>query len=126
MIQTKSLDLFAGIPVTNYAAALKWYEQLIGFPPTMFPDDTEAVWKLAEHRFVYIVQEPEHAGHARHTLFVDNFDALIAQITERGIDPMKRETYSNGVRKTTYRDPDGNEIGFGGAPLQSASDQSGG
>jgi hypothetical protein len=30
---------------------------------------------------------------------------------------MQQETYSNGVRKITYRDPDGNEIGFGGAPL---------
>jgi hypothetical protein len=30
---------------------------------------------------------------------------------------VERETNSNGVRKTTYRDPDGNEIGFGGAPL---------
>ena len=27
-----------------------------------------------------------------------------------------RETYENGVRKVTYRDPDGNEIGFGGGP----------
>ena len=33
------------------------------------------------------------------------------------LDPAERETYSNGVRKATYRDPDGNEIGFGGAPL---------
>jgi len=30
---------------------------------------------------------------------------------------VKRETYSNGVRKAVYRDPEGNEIGFGGAPL---------
>ena len=28
------------------------------------------------------------------------------------------ETYSNGVRKTVYRDHDGNEVGFGGAPLE--------
>jgi hypothetical protein len=28
-----------------------------------------------------------------------------------------RETYENGVRKMTYRDPDGNEVGLGGAPL---------
>jgi hypothetical protein len=33
-----------------------------------------------------------------------------------------QETYANGVRKTTFRDPDGNEIGFGGAPLSPASD----
>jgi catechol 2,3-dioxygenase-like lactoylglutathione lyase family enzyme len=117
MIQTTKLDLFAGIPVTDYAAALKWYERLLGYPPAFFPLDTEAVWELAEHRYVYIVQQPEHAGHARHTLFVDDLDALVAQIAGRGLDPSKRETYSNGVRKTTYRDPDGNEIGLGGAPL---------
>jgi hypothetical protein len=55
-------------------------------------------------------------GHAMHTLFVDGLDALIAQIADRGLGPAKRETYSNGVRKITYRDADGNEIGFGGAP----------
>jgi hypothetical protein len=27
-------------------------------------------------------------------------------------------TSMNGVRKVIYRDPDGNEIGFGGAPLE--------
>jgi hypothetical protein len=47
MIQTKSLDLFAGIPVTDYAAALKWYERLLGSPPTFFPHDKEAMWELA-------------------------------------------------------------------------------
>ena len=116
MIQAKSLDLFAGIPVADYAAALKWYAQLLGSSPTFFPHDKEAVWELAEHRYLYIVQQPEHAGHAMHTLFVDDLDALIAQIAEKGLDPAKQETYSNGVRKITYRDTDGNEIGFGGAP----------
>lgn len=111
-----ALDLFAGIPVTDYATALKWYERLLGSPPAFFPNDTEAVWELAEHRFVYIEQRPEHAGHAMHTLFVHDLDARVAQITERGLDPAEQETYANGVRKTTYRDPDGNEIGFGGAP----------
>ena len=43
-------------------------------------------------------------------------DTLVAQIATRGLDPLTRETYANGARKITYRDPDGNEIGFGGAP----------
>ena len=116
MIQTTNLDLFAGIPVANYATAVNWYERLLGSPPAFFPNDTEAVWELAEHRYLYIVQQTEHAGHARHTLFVDSLDAVIAQITNRGLEPAQRETYSNGVRKITYLDPDGNEIGFGGAP----------
>jgi len=112
-----TLDLFAGIPVTDYAAALVWYQKLFGSPPTFFASDTEAVWELAEHRWVFIVQRPEHAGHAIPTILVDDLDALVAQIAERGLEPATRETYANGMRKVTYGDPDGNEIGFGGAPL---------
>jgi catechol 2,3-dioxygenase-like lactoylglutathione lyase family enzyme len=110
------LDLFAGIPVADYAAALEWYERLLGSPPVFFPNDIEAVWELAEHRYVYIVQRPEHAGHAVHLIFVDDLDALVAEIAGRGLEPVELETYSNGVRKITYRDPDGNEFGFCGAP----------
>jgi hypothetical protein len=51
------------------------------------------------------------------TIFVDDLDAQVARIAARGLDPDERLTYSNGVRKTVYRDPDGNEVGFGGAPL---------
>ena len=121
MIPTTNLDLFAGIPVADYTAALSWYQRLLGSEPTFYPNDTEAVWELAEHRYVYIVLRPEHAGHAMHTLFVDDLDALVERLADRGLDSVKQETYSNGVRKTTYRDPDGNEIGFGGAPLEPAS-----
>ena len=117
MIHTTNLDLFAGIPVAGYAAALEWYERLLGSPPTFFPNDTEAVWELAEHRYVFIEHRPEHAGHAMHTIFVDDLDTLVAQIADQRLDPVEWETYSNGVRKVTYRDPDENEIGFGGAPL---------
>jgi catechol 2,3-dioxygenase-like lactoylglutathione lyase family enzyme len=112
-----ALDLFAGIPVTDYAAALAWYERLLGAPPAFFPNDIEAVWELAEHRYLYIEHRPAHAGHAMLTLFVDDFDTRVAEITGRGLEPATQEVYDNGVRKWTYRDPDGNEIGFGGAPL---------
>jgi catechol 2,3-dioxygenase-like lactoylglutathione lyase family enzyme len=74
------------------------------------------VWEVAEHRFVFIEQRPEHAGHARHLVFVDDLDALVARIAERGLVPVEQETYAKGVSKVAYRDPDGNEIGFGGAP----------
>jgi hypothetical protein len=111
-----TLDLFAGIPVRDYGAALVWYERLLGRPPAFFPNDAEAVWELAEHRYMYIEHLPERAGHALHTVFVDDFDVRVARIADRGLEPAKQETYSNGVRKATYVDPDGNEIGFGGGP----------
>jgi catechol 2,3-dioxygenase-like lactoylglutathione lyase family enzyme len=110
------LDLFAGIPVTDYAAALAWYEKLLGSAPAFLPNDVEAVWELADHRYLYVELLPEHAGHARLTLFVEDLDAVVGGIAARGLEPADRETYDNGVRKITYRDADGNEIGLGGGP----------
>ena len=108
--------LFAGIPVSDFTVALDWYERLLGSAPSAFPHDTEAVWELAEHRLVYIVERPEHAGHAMHTIIVDDLGTVVTEIAGRGLEPAKQETYGNGVRKTTYVDPDGNEIGFGAVP----------
>ena len=115
MIQSTNLSLFAGISVTDYTAALKWYEQLLGYPPAFLPNDIEAVWELAENRFIYIELRPQHAGHTMNTIFIDDLDTLVAQISERGIEAVKRESYPNGVSKVSYHDPDGNEISFGGA-----------
>ncbi|EHR52752.1 lactoylglutathione lyase family protein [Saccharomonospora marina XMU15] len=111
-------DLFAGIPVKDYEAALAWYEQLFGSPPTFVASDTEVVWELAEHRCIAIEHVPERAGNAMNTVFVDDFDDRVAAIESRGLTPVKRETYGNGARKALYRDPDGNEIGIGGPPVE--------
>ena len=116
------INLFAGIPVRDYDEAVAWYERLLGSQPSFLPHGTEAVWELAEHRFVFVVQQPERAGNAIHTLFLDDLDSMVAAIAGRGIEPARQETYSSGVRKVTYRDADGNEIGFGGAPLKPASE----
>ena len=108
-------DLYAGIPVTDYEAALPWYERLLG-EATFFAHATEAVWDLGEHRSLFIVEDPKRACHALHTVIVDDLDALVSEIAGRGIEPADHETYSNGVRKAIYRDADGNEVGFGGVP----------
>ena len=110
------VDLFAGIRVADIAAAQGWYERLLGKPATFWPHETEAVWKIADHRFLYILEDSEGAGGGLVTIFLEeDLEAWVAEIAARGIGPIERETYSNGVRKATYRDPDGNEIGFGDA-----------
>ena len=110
------IDLVAGIPVRDYRSAVAWYERLLGAPPSFLPNDVEAVWEIAENRYLFIEVRPERAGHALHTVFVEDFDGWMAQIAARGLEPAQREVYDNGVRKHTFRDPDGNEIGFGGGP----------
>jgi catechol 2,3-dioxygenase-like lactoylglutathione lyase family enzyme len=110
-----SAHLFAGLRVRDFAAARVWYERLLG-APSFFPHATEAVWTLAEDGSLFVVESPDGAGHGTVVIFVDDLDAQVAEIAARGLDPDDRDTYSNGVRKVVYRDPDGNEIGFGGAP----------
>ena len=113
-----AVDLFAGIPVSDFEVALAWYERLLGTEPAFFPNDVEAVWELAEHRYVYVeVPDDDHPpGHGLVTLFVDDLDDRVAAITGRGLEPTRRETYENGVRKVTFTDPDGNRLGLGGGP----------
>jgi catechol 2,3-dioxygenase-like lactoylglutathione lyase family enzyme len=109
------LELFAGIRVSDFEAAKAWYERLLGAEPAFLPHATEAVWELAEHRFLYINEDAARAGGAVHLLFVDDLDAVVAEIASRGIEPYERETYPGKARKAIYRDADGNEVGFGGA-----------
>ena|SRR5947209_810703 len=108
------LALFAGIHVSDLDVATEWYSRLLGAEPSFFPNDVEAVWELADSRSIYVKQDPQRAGQSLLTLFVDDLDERVAGITARGIEPSTREHYDNGVRKITYVDPDGNEIGFGG------------
>lgn len=95
-------------PLSPYAAAF-------------LPHATEAVWTLAEHRSVYVVEHAGSAGNSVVTIFLGYLDAQVAAIAARGLKPDDRETHSNGVRKVLYREPDGNEVGFGGAPADVGS-----
>ncbi len=109
-----ALHLFAGLRVRDFHAARPWYEQLLG-EPSFLPHDTEAVWTLADDRSVYIVEHPD-AGNSVVTTMLDELDAFVAAVASRGLEPDDWETYANGVRKAIYRDPDGNEVAFGGVP----------
>ena len=115
-------DLFSGILVKDFVAASRWYEQLLGGPPDFFPHDTEAVWQLAEHQYIYIVQMPERAGHAIVMQMVDDLNAQISGISTRGLKYSQREYFANDVCKVTYNDPDGNQISFGGVESVSPTD----
>jgi len=115
-----SLHLFAGLRVRDFQPAQSWYERWLG-EPTFVPHATEAVWTLAEDRSVYVVEHADGAGNSVVTIFLDDLDAHVAAVAARGLEPDERETYSNGARKVLYRDPDGNELGFGGAPLDAGS-----
>ena len=119
-----ALDLFAGIRVSDFERAKAWYERLLGAEPSFFPHETEAVWQIAEHGSIYIVEVAEGTGGCVNTIVAADFDERVAAMAARGIEPDERETYSNGVRKAIYRDPDGNEVGLAGAPRAATAAES--
>ena len=112
--------LFAGLPVSDYARSVQWYERLLGAAPSFLPNEAEAVWQLAEDRFVYVVERPQGAPHSEQLVWVDDLDAAVDEIAARGIEPTRTETYDNGVRKVVFEDPDGNEFSLGGSPSPTA------
>lgn len=110
-----TVDLFSGISVSDITRGRAWYERFWGSEPDSLPNDVEAVWEIGEHRYIYIEARPAHAGHSQCTLFVDDLDGWVDPIVARGIEPVARETYGNGVRHVTFCDPDGNLLSFGAA-----------
>ena len=84
-----ALDLFAGIPVSDYEAAKSWYERLLGAEPSFVGHATESVWELAEHRFLFILEDAERAGRAS-TPLCRRPRARVANIASRGIEPDER------------------------------------
>jgi catechol 2,3-dioxygenase-like lactoylglutathione lyase family enzyme len=101
--------LFAGIPTADFAAALDWYERLLGGAPDRFPHDTEAVWQLVDNGLVYVVLDHERAGNALLTLIVDDVDGWAEQARRRGV-AVPEIAASPGLRRTGFDDPDGNRI----------------
>ncbi len=108
-----AVGVFAGIPVRDYARALPWYERLLGVQASFHPNDIEAVWQLAEDRYVYIVEDQQRAGGGVSMIWVDDPVAEAARIAARGLEPDDVEKYDT-VWKFVFHDADGNEIGIGG------------
>jgi len=108
--------VFAGIPVVHRDTAAGWYERLIGRPPDLVPNNDEAAWRLTETGWIYVIVDADRAGSALNTLLVDNLDAFLAGLAERGITTSPVETIGDAVRRTVVTDPDGNRLQIGQPP----------
>jgi catechol 2,3-dioxygenase-like lactoylglutathione lyase family enzyme len=90
--------LFAGIPVSDYDAAVAWYERLLDRPPDMLPKEGEAVWHVRDGASIYVVVDAARAGDALVTMAVDDLGSLPA------------EPGPGGMPTAVLEDPDGNQI----------------
>jgi hypothetical protein len=100
--------LFAGVPVSDLAAAAPWHEAFHGREPEMRPHDREVCWQVDETGWVYVVEDAERAGRGLLTIIVTDLDERLEQLAARGLVPA--ETEMTSPRKVTFEDPDGNRL----------------
>lgn len=110
--------LFAGIAVSDFAAARRWYEALFGRPPDMLPMEGEAVWRVTTSGSVYVTADPPRAGSALVTIAVSDFDEQVTALASRGLTLREEEVGSTAPRQLTVTDDDGNCIKFFGDSVQ--------
>ena len=106
-------EFFAGVAVADFGVALAWYERLFGKPPDFFPHESEAVWRITEHAWVYVVADAERAGKALITILVEDLDDKAAELAARGVPVGPIDVMPGAARKLEITDPEGNRITFG-------------
>ena len=110
--------LFAGVAVSDFAAARRWYEALLGRPPDMLPMEREAVWHVTTSASVYLTADPSRAGSALVTIAVSDLDEQVTALAARGLTLREEEAGSTAPRQLTVTDEDGNCIKFFEDPTQ--------
>ena len=108
-----AVGIFAGVPVNDFKVGVDWYKRLLGAEPSFYPNDIEAVWRLADDRYIYVIEDANRAGGAVGMIWVDDPESEAARIEERGLKPVDIEKHDQ-VWKYVFHDPDGNETGIGG------------
>ena len=113
-------ELFAGVAVADFGAMLLWYQRLFGKPPDFFPHEAEAVWRVTDHAWVYVVaverSVAERAGGALLTILVDDLEDQVAQLAGRGLPVGPIDMLPGAARKVEVSDPEGNRITFAQPP----------
>jgi len=104
-------NAIASIAVEDLAAAVAWYQALLGRAADSTPMPEVAEWKFPRGGWLQVYQVPERAGNGSVTLAVSNIDQVMAHVKKLGIDTSQR-TSSAKVKTLMIVDPDGNHIAF--------------
>src|SRR3954447_23477144 len=104
--------LFAGLPVRDFPGSQDWYVRLFGRAPDVVAHETEVMWRVTDTGWVYVVQDPERAGHGLVAISVPDLQETLDELAARGLRAGPVEPQGDAARKATMVDPDGNVVAF--------------
>jgi predicted enzyme related to lactoylglutathione lyase len=102
--------LFASLPVATFDAAIEWYERFFGRAADIIPNDDEAMWRVADNGWLYVINDPKRAGRTAVTISVGDLAEVIAALAHRGISAEPIEVVGDEGLKSNVQDPDGNVL----------------
>lgn len=104
-------NAIASVAVQDFAAAMAWYEALVGRPADSTPMPGVAEWKFPRGGWLQVYRLPERAGSGSCTLAVSDIEEIVAHVQKLNIDASRRSP-SAKVKTLMIVDPDGNHIAF--------------
>ena len=97
-------------PVRDIAAAMPWYQRLLGRPADTRPMPSLADWHLVPGGWLQVFEDAERAGSALLNLEVPELDEALAGLVKRGLTAGSVQTGGARTRFATLHDPDGNRV----------------
>ncbi len=104
------LNVMPELMVTDFDAGVAWYQTFFGRAPDRRPMDGLVEWQLTGGGGVQVFRSADSAGTSNLTIAVDDVDAQVADLADRGISAEVFEAPSGRFRLATIQDPTGNTI----------------
>lgn len=102
--------LLAVVPVSDIATSRQWYAALFGRAEDNNPMPSLVEWQVLPGAWVQVFHDADRAGSGLLNLAVDDLDAHLATLRDRGLHPGDIAEANKGVRLAALTDPDGNTI----------------
>src|SRR5271163_4957182 len=99
--------VLAAVPVTDLDSSLRWYESLFGRAADNNPMSTVVEWQVVAGGWVQVFADERRAGSTAVNLAVQDLDAHIDDLKQRGLEPGEIVDANKGVRLSALTDPDG-------------------
>ncbi len=98
------------MPVGDIDRARTFYEQLLGRPADLIPNDREAAWQVHAGAWIVLIAGETTLGATQHTLLVADLAAFLEAASERGVEVGAVERVGEGMCQSIIVDPDGNRL----------------